>query len=93
MVEITAGVAEGEPVEGVRYHPERHLCGWFLFAASYPGDSDPDDFTPVHLFHLFDSRPDVAGFLALPIGWRFDTNLPGRPWFDPAVARDDEQLH
>jgi hypothetical protein len=90
MVAITAGVAEGEPVDGVRYRGEAHLTGWFLFAASYAGDSEPEDFLLVHAIHLFEERPEVAEFLALPVGWCFDTNRPGQPWFDPEVARDDE---
>jgi hypothetical protein len=88
MVAITAGVVEGEPVEGVRYRPEAHLCGWFLFAAGYSGDSDPDDFRLIHAIHLFEERPEIAAFLALPVGWRFDTNWPGRPWFDLEAALD-----
>jgi hypothetical protein len=90
MVAITAGVAEGEPVDGVRYRPEGHLSGWFLFAASYSGHTDPDDSQLVHAYHLFEARPDVAAFLALPAGWCFDTSRPGTPWFDLVVALDDE---
>ena len=89
MVAITAGVAEGEPVEGVRCHPEAHLSGWFLFAASYSGDSDPNDFSLVHARHLFEERPDIAAFLALPVGWRFETERPGRAWFDPGAPLND----
>jgi hypothetical protein len=88
MVAVTAGVVEGEPVEGVRCRPHGHLSGWFLFAASYSGDSDPDDFLLVHAHHLFEERPRIAVFLALPVGWRFETDRPGRAWFDPAAAQD-----
>jgi hypothetical protein len=88
MVAITAGVVEGEPLEGVRYRPEARLSGWFLFAASYSGDSDPDDFMLVHAHHLFEERPEIATFLALPVGWRFETGRPGRAWFDPVAAHD-----
>ena len=86
MRAVTAGVTQGEPVEGVRYRPEAHLSGWFLFAASYSGDSDPDDFVLIHACHMFEERPDVAAFLGLPVGWRFDTKVPGYAWFDPVAA-------
>ena len=90
MVAVTAGVVEGEPVEGVRCRPHGHLSGWFLFAASYSGDSDVDDFQVVHPSHLFEDRPDLAVFLALPVGWRFDTRPSAYVRFDPVVARGGE---
>lgn len=84
---ISAGVLEGEPIEGVRYPSPEHMSGWWLTTASYDGNVDSLKVT--HLYHVTAARPDLARFLALPNGFRFDSKA-GDVWFDANVAQEKQ---
>lgn len=88
MVAVAAGVIEAENVEGIRYPASEEMTGWYLVPAA---KSTPDEFTVIHAIHLFETRPDIARFLALPPGWSFDTSGSGHVWFDPSV-QDHEAI-
>lgn len=89
MVAVADGVLEGENVEGVRYPPSAEMSGWYLMPAA---KSTPEDFVPMHAIHFFETRPDIARFLALPPGWSFDTSGQGHVSFSPSVAQDHERI-
>ena len=89
MVAVAAGVLEAEEVEGIRYPTSEEMTGWYLMPAA---KNTPDEFTLIHAIHLFETRSDIARFLALPPGWSFDTSGSGHVWFDPLVAQDHEAI-
>ncbi len=41
MVTVSAGVYEGDPVQGVRYRAPEHMTGWHLTTAQFSGDANP----------------------------------------------------
>lgn len=88
LVVISEGIYEGVvPVEGVRYHSPEHMSGWWLTTDQYDGDID--SLKTVHFHHIAEHRPEIAMYMALPFGYRFqlggsDENV----WFDDDVAKD-----
>ena len=80
---------KGEAVEGLRYHGSGHFSGWILATAGDPQELQDEDLELVHALHLFEDRPDVARFLALPAGWRFESRQGGVAWFDPRLDLTD----
>lgn len=86
MVVISKGVAEGLPVEAVRYPSPNHMSGWWITTNEYDGNLDK--LKNQHLIHFLSSRPDLASFLGLPFGFRFDTRDGIKLWFDKNVAND-----
>lgn len=83
MIVISAGVCEGDEVEGVRYPSPSHMSGWWLTTDRYTGDVKTLE--TVHAYHVSANRPDLAKFLALPPGYRF-FSAQDNTWFDKAVA-------
>lgn len=81
MCAISDGVYEGDPVQGVRYEAPAHMSGWYLTTERYNGDHTT--LLVEHIAHVVERRPDVAVFLALPPGYRFDTTG-GDAWQDSA---------
>ena len=69
MVAISDGVMEGDPVEGIRYASPEHMSGWWFITDRYNGDINSIKTT--HLYHVTAKRPDLAPFIALPVGFRF----------------------
>lgn len=70
MVVVSAGVLEGQAVDGIRYPSPSHMSGWYLTTDLYNGDIDT--MNVFHLFHITHARPDLARYLALPFGYFFD---------------------
>jgi hypothetical protein len=86
LVTISKGLYEGVvPVEGVRYPSPDHMSGWWLTTDEYDGNLD--SLVTVHFQHIIEKRPELALYMALPFGFRF--NLGGdteNVWFDQEVA-------
>ena len=84
---LSAGVLEGDlPVWGVRYRAPSHMSGWYLTTESFSGDVK--DLQVDHLYHVTSRRPDLARFLALPAGFRFELTSNGHSaGFDEQVER------
>ncbi|HXQ35726.1 MAG TPA: hypothetical protein VN843_17050, partial [Anaerolineales bacterium] len=58
------------PLNGLRHPKEGQVCGWYLWAGEeFP--TEPDFFYVQHVYHLVDSKPEVAKYLGLAAGWRF----------------------
>jgi hypothetical protein len=96
LVVISDGVYEGDSVQGVRYLSPPHMSGWWLTTGRYDGSTQ--SLKPVHLRHVYETRPDLARYLALPFGYRFSSES-GNVRFDEAVVRElstlpttDEQI-
>lgn len=88
MVVISNGVYEGKPIDGVRYPSPAHMSGWWLTTDDYSGDVK--SLLTVHFQHIKEKRPEVAIYMALPYGYRFQ--LGGeeeRVWFDERVSKED----
>jgi hypothetical protein len=83
LTAVSSGVLEGLPLEGVRYPMGEHMSGWFLLTDKW--DKNVASLTNHHTFHVTAARPDLARFLALPTGFRFDLRS-SRVWFDEEVA-------
>jgi hypothetical protein len=88
LVVISEGIYEGVvPVEGVRYLSPDHMSGWWLTTDKYNGDTDT--LKTVHFHHIEELRPDLAFYMALPFGYRFQLGgAEENVWFDEAVARE-----
>ena len=68
---ISDGVMQGGLlVEGVRYPAPTQASGWFLTTERYTGDIK--EMSVEHLYHVTAARPDLAKYLALPAGYRFE---------------------
>lgn len=89
LVVISEGVYEGNvPIEGVRYPSPDHMSGWWLTTDGYNGDTDT--LKTVHFHHIVEKLPEVAIYMALPFGYRFQ--LGGDEdcvWFDEDVASEE----
>jgi hypothetical protein len=81
---VSPAVLEGAPVQGVRYPSPAKMSGWWITADDYTGDVKM--LRNEHLYHITDLRPDLARYLALPYGFRFDLSNYEDVWFDRAVA-------
>jgi hypothetical protein len=84
LTAISAGVLEGLPVQGVRYPWQEHMSGWLLVTSRW--DQDVRSLTNHHTYHVTAMRPDLARFLALPTGYRFEASEGHKVWFDEEVA-------
>ena len=81
------GVLEGVlPVGGSRYRYSGKMSGWFLSTHFY---DTKDTVTVHHAYHVTAARPELARYLALPPGYRFDHGGPSRVWFDPELAAEE----
>lgn len=83
---ISKGVFEGLPVQGVRYCSPDHMSGWWITTDQY--DGDVNSLMNEHSYHLTAARPDLAKYLALPHGFRFDTSQGEDVWFEEEVATE-----
>lgn len=82
MIVISAGVFDGDEVQGVRYPSPEHMSGWWITTGRY--DGDVASLKTVHAYHLTAKRPDLARYLALTYGYRFYSDN-GEVRFDPKV--------
>jgi hypothetical protein len=85
LVVISDGVLSGEAVQGVRYPSPEHMSGWWITTDRYDGDIK--SLKREHLYHLTAARADLARYVALPDGYRFDLANREDVWFDQKVAQ------
>jgi len=83
LVVVSDGVFEGDPVKAVRYPSPEHMSGWWMVTDRY--DGDVSSMRREHLYHLTSRRPDLAPYIALPFGYRFDLTHHDDVWLDPEV--------
>jgi len=81
---ISAGVLEGAPVQGVRYPSPEHMSGWWITTDQYNGDIKT--LKHQHTYHLTAARPELAKYLALTEGFRFNLSGTEDVWLDRKVA-------
>lgn len=80
-VVISEEIYSGSEVNAVRYEAPDHMTGWYLTSNQYNGDVNTLNVD--HLYHLLESRPDLAKYLALPNGFRFFKDSKGDDvWVD-----------
>jgi hypothetical protein len=60
------------------------MSGWLIVTEQYDGDIN--SLKNHHTYHVTAARPDLAKFLALPCGFRFDQTDGEKAWFDPEAA-------
>ena len=80
---ISDGVLEGRPVQGVRYPSPDNMSGWWITTDLYNGDVST--LKHEHTYHVTAARPDLAKFMALPVGFRYDLLTHEDVWFDQGV--------
>jgi hypothetical protein len=80
---ISAGVLEGLPVQGIRYPSPEHMSGWWITTDHYDGNIK--SLRHEHTYHVTAARPDLARYLALPNGFRFNFAVAEEVWFDEKV--------
>lgn len=83
---VSEGVFEGLPVQGVRYPSPEHMSGWWITTDQYNGDIN--SLKREHTYHLTATRPELAKYLALPEGFRFDLSVTEDVWLDEKVASE-----
>jgi hypothetical protein len=84
LTSLSEGVLEGRPVQAVRYNFGDPMSGWLIVTDQYGGDIK--SLKNHHTYHVTAARPDLAKFLALPCGFRFDQTTGEKAWFDPEAA-------
>ena len=87
LTAISSGVLEGRPVQAVRYQFGEPMSGWLIVTDQY--DGKVNSLTNHHSYHVTSRRPELAKFLALPRGFRFDQAAGERVWFDAEVANQE----
>jgi len=87
LTAVSLGVMEGLPVQAVRYRWREHMSGWLLVTEEW--DKKIESLTNHHTYHVTAGRPDLARYLALPIGFRFDLTNGERAWIDEEVFQGD----
>lgn len=84
---VDAGVLEGLPVQAVRYPSPEHMSGWWITTSKYNGDVNT--LLREHTYHITAARPDIAPYLALPYGFRFELGESySNAWLDRKVAAE-----
>lgn len=81
---VSKGVLDGLPVQGVRYPSPEHMSGWWITTNLY--DGDVNSLQHEHTYHITAARPDLAKYLALPHGFRFDLAVTEGVWKDEKAA-------
>jgi len=81
---VSAGVLDGLPVQAVRYPSPEHMSGWWLITEKY--DGNVKSLKHEHTYHVTAARPDLAPYVALPYGFRFDLTHSEDVWYDAEVA-------
>jgi hypothetical protein len=86
LVVVSEGVFEGDAVRAVRYPSPGHMSGWWMVTDRYNGDVN--SMRQEHMYHLTSRRPDLASYIALPFGYRFDVTHHEDIWFDKEVLEE-----
>jgi hypothetical protein len=89
LAAISSGVLEGGRVDAVRYRAPPHMSGWYVWTPEW--NNDVQSMRVEHLHHLTARRPDLAGYLALPPGFRVHGGSLPAVEFDEAVAAAPEE--
>lgn len=82
---ISKGVFDGLPVQGVRYPSPDNMSGWWITTDEY--DGKVTSLQREHTYHLTARRPELAKYLALKPGFRFDFSTHEDVWFEEDVAQ------
>jgi hypothetical protein len=77
---ISDGVLEGHTVQGVRHLSPGGMSGWWITTDLFNGDVST--LKSEHTYHVTARRPDLAKFMALPPGFRYDLAAHEDVWFD-----------
>lgn len=80
---VSKGVLEGRAVQGVRYPSPDHMSGWWITTDQYDGDTK--SLKQEHTYHVTRARPELAKYLALPDGFRFDLSVKEDVWKDEKI--------
>jgi hypothetical protein len=59
------------------------MSGWWITTDRY--DGNVTSLKQEHLYHVTARRPDLAPYIALPYGFRFDFAAREDVWFDEGV--------
>lgn len=86
LVVVSEGVFEGDAVKAVRYPSPEHISGWWMVKDRYNGDAN--SMRQEHMYHLTSRRPDLAPYIALPFGYRFDLTQHEDIWLDKEVLEE-----
>jgi len=73
------------PINGLRHPPNGDTNGWYIWGGKELS-THPDFFSPLHMQHVLNRRPEVVKYLGLPPGYRF--LVAGNyvdVWFDPKL--------
>lgn len=88
LTTVSEGVMKGLPVQGVRYPWQEHMSGWLLVTERW--DKSVTSLTNHHTYHVTAARPDLAPFISLPVGFRFDQSDRRTAWVDPEILHQTQ---
>lgn len=82
------GLLPAEPIlYGARHAPlSEGESGWYFTTDAHDDDTK---LVKVHVGHLEDVCPAVVPYLALPVGWHFDT-ASGAAGYDPSLLVNED---
>lgn len=63
-----------------------HMSGWWFTTDLYDGNIR--SLKTTHMYHVSVARPDVAPYVSLHFGYRFDLDEQDDVWFDEQAARE-----
>jgi hypothetical protein len=57
------------PINGLRHAPENGTTGWYIWSGTY--SDDENFFESRHLYHFYETNPQISKYLGLSSSWRF----------------------
>jgi len=86
MIGLALDTLRTMPLNGLRYLPEQGGSGWYVWGGDAMSEA-ADFFSPIQVRYVTDYVRDILPYLALPPGFRFQTDLKVRQkvWFDGSL--------
>jgi hypothetical protein len=86
MISLALDTLRLQPLNGLRYPPEGGGSGWYIWGGNEMSEA-ADFFSPVQVRYVTDYVPDILPYLALPPGFRFQTDhkTQQKAWFDGSL--------
>jgi hypothetical protein len=86
MISLALDTLRMTPLNGLRYLPEAGGSGWYIWGGEEMSQA-ADFFSPIEVRYVTDYVPDILPYLALPPGFRFQTDHKAhqKAWFDGSL--------
>ena len=86
MIGLALDTLRTMPLNGMRYLHAQGGSGWYVWGGDKPSEA-ADFFSPIQVRYVTDYVRDLVPYLALPPGFRFQTDLRAQQkvWFDGSL--------